>query len=137
MNGIIHSDNYNEIPKVIKSGNLRAGNITWMTPCFYQTHKLINEDKYKAAISIQAYSHVQKKDPNHEYVEYFNYVVSGKSDLRRFYPNADFDYFVFKTTVKEEFKSKTCKKTPGDGKFNKIRKLKFGSVIHTRNFKIK
>ena len=36
------SDNYYEKPEIIKSSYLYASNITWMTSCYYQTHKLIN-----------------------------------------------------------------------------------------------
>jgi len=102
------SDNYNEIPQVIKSSYIYSGNITWMTPCYYQTHKLINEGSTEAAISIQAYSHVESKDPNEQYTESFNYIVPGNSDLRRFYPNADFDYDKLEEIVKSEINTKTC-----------------------------
>jgi len=76
---------------LIKKGYLHPGDITWMTPCFYQTHKLTNEGSTGASISIQGYQHTWQSDKSFEtFSESFNFYnllanrikVAGKSDWK-------------------------------------------------------
>ena len=88
-------------PKVIKTGFINAGNIAWMTPFNYQTHKLTNEGN-SVAISIQAYAHTDS-NTGKVYSETFNYIKSGDPELHHFYPNEDFSYDNLERIVLEEY----------------------------------
>jgi len=77
------------------------GNITWMTPFFYQTHRLCNESKDSVAITIQSYAHTGKNTEG-EYSTIFEYLQpDGK--MGNFYPNEDLSYDDFLKIVKEEY----------------------------------
>lgn len=89
-------------PQVIKTGFINAGDIAWMTPFNYQTHKLTNEDN-SVAISIQAYAHTDSNTGN-VYSETFDYIKSGDPELHHFYPNEDFSYDNLERIVLEENK---------------------------------
>jgi hypothetical protein len=103
------SDNYYEKPEIIKSSYLYASNITWMTSCYYQTHKLINIRNDIAAVSIQAYSHVESQSED-DYLEYFNFILPPSPQLIKFYPNADFKNLTeFENTILNEYKMGKCK----------------------------
>ena len=72
----------NERPILIKSRLLHKGNITWMTPDLYQTHRLFNPSDKTAAISIQAYAHLRDKQNDHD--EKFNYITGNQGPWSKF-----------------------------------------------------
>ncbi len=96
---------------LIKKGYLHPGDITWMTPCFYQTHKLTNEGSTGASISIQGYQHTWQSDKSFEtFSESFNYVKPPDESLKQFYPNIDFEFAEFKTLLRNEYNTEMCYK---------------------------
>lgn len=99
------SDEVNEELKPAMVGNIVKGDITWMTPCYYQTHKLINENSTTAAMSIQSYAHVETVS-NHS--ESFNYILPNEGKLKRFYPNSDYTFDELIEIVLREYRTKTC-----------------------------
>ncbi len=90
-------------PRVIKSGLINAGDIAWMTPFNYQTHKLTNEGN-SVAISIQAYSHTDSNTGKF-YSETFNYIKPDDAKLHHFYPNEDFSYDNLERIVLGEYRT--------------------------------
>jgi hypothetical protein len=115
------SDNYNEKPKVIKSAILHKNDLTWMTPCYYQTHKLISIDKDKAGVSIQGYAHIHSSNLYEKYKDFFNFILPPSPKLIEFYPNRDFifDFKEFLNITISELDSKNCKLGSGNiFKFN-------------------
>ena len=116
------SDNYNEIPKVIKSAILHKNDLTWMTPCYYQTHKLISIDKDKAAVSIQGYAHIHSSNPYEKYKDFFNFILPTSPKLIEFYPNRDFifDFKEFMNITIAELDANKCKLGSGNFFLNLI-----------------
>jgi hypothetical protein len=95
----------NEEIKPVKVGYISKGDITWMTPCYYQVHKLINENATTAAISIQSYSHVETVE---DHSESFNYILPNDGTLKKFYPTSDYTFENLIDIVMREYRTQTC-----------------------------
>lgn len=92
----------------IKCEYLNKGQITWMTPDAYQTHRLSNADNRTATISIQAYSHVDSEIFLDEKFNYINDSYPDDPTLRAFFPKQDVFIDDMLERVQKEFKYKTC-----------------------------
>ncbi|RNA02692.1 cysteine dioxygenase [Brachionus plicatilis] len=103
FNPLTERNNIYEDP--VKTISLHAGQITWLTPNMYQTHRLTNLNSTRAAISIQAYSHLNDFD-NHE--ESFNYILPNGGDLKRFYPTPDYTFEDLIEITKTEYEQNIC-----------------------------
>jgi hypothetical protein len=91
-----------EMPKPINILTLKAGDITWMTPFYYQTHRLSNE-KDSAAITIQAYAYTNKNtEVSKGEINVFQYLTPNNG-LGYFHPNEDLSYDEFKTKILNEY----------------------------------
>jgi len=87
-------------PICIGTQYFEPGNITWMTPFHFQTHRLCNEGD-SVAITIQSYAHTGKNTEG-EFSENFEYLQpDGKKG--NFYPNEDISYDDLLKIVKEEY----------------------------------
>lgn len=96
---------FNETPKPVKTGYLVPGDITWMTSNYYQTHKLLNLNSTRSAVSVQAYAYSSSEI---EFHESFNYVLQNDGALHRFYPTADYSFEELKKIVLNELRNKEC-----------------------------
>lgn len=117
LHGTIKSEYFNPLAfesyeteqiRSIMSVTLKKGEITWMTPDIYQTHRLINENPDEATITIQAYSHL---DSELFLDEKFNYLESNfpaDPHLKPFYPELDLYYDDLINTVVHEYTNKQC-----------------------------
>lgn len=103
FNPLTETNNMYQEP--VKTTSLHAGQITWLTPTMYQTHRLTNLNSTRAAISIQAYSHLNDFD-NHE--ESFNYILPNSGDLKRFYPTSDYTFEDLIEITKAEYEKNIC-----------------------------
>ena len=113
LHGEIVSEYYNplpvfgyEAPMRIGVCSLKAGQLTWMTPDAYQTHRLFNPRNDTAAITLQAYAHVSSSEREHD--EKFNYVVDDDPHLKHFYPKSDFFFKDMMQRVRQEWREKKC-----------------------------
>jgi len=118
LSGELRSEWYNPIYNITaepvhfyKYDNLKKGEITWMTPDFYQTHKLHNQNMKNSAISLQGYANMvcmdsQKCDDSNK--EYFEYIIKGVGEMKKFYPTKDFDFTEIKSTLNNEYYNNTC-----------------------------
>lgn len=112
LQGTISSEWYNPIvnnshekPQRIKTSDVNKGDITWMLPHIYQTHKLINNRNDTAAITVQAYAYPEDAT---ELLDHFYYVLPGDPILHEFYPNADIMFEDLLPIVMAEFAANTC-----------------------------
>ncbi|MCA9707572.1 MAG: cysteine dioxygenase family protein [Myxococcales bacterium] len=84
--------------------DLVAGQVTWLSPDYYQTHQLFNPapEGFMCA-TLQCYRY---PDDDREHYEYFDYLTQGQDGqwtIARFYPNSDMDFLTFKRKIKEEW----------------------------------
>jgi len=115
LDGEIESEWFNPIweytgekAEVVKTGSCKSGEVTWMTPCFYQTHRLTNRNSKGAAITLQGYEHTWQSNPRDQYSESFNYIVDGDPALKFFYPKIDFYYSKLEEQLKNEYNTRSC-----------------------------
>ena len=82
----------------LKQFSVKEGDVTWISPNWYQTHKLWNStDDYCATIQCYQYG-----DNNNISWPYFDYL--GTTDLiDEFLPDSDFDFLPMKTVVMAEY----------------------------------
>ena len=77
-----------------------------MSPDYYQTHKLINDNSTRSAITIQAYAYTG--NGKYGYSESFNYILPNEGELKNFYPTADYTITELERIVMHEFETKSC-----------------------------
>ena len=91
LHGAIRVSNYNKTWKgnqeELLSFTVSKGDITWMSPNWFQTHKLSNESEDHFCATIQCYKFGERDDIQWPY---FNYLV-GES-VEDFLPIGDFDF---------------------------------------------
>ncbi|MCI5148232.1 MAG: hypothetical protein D3916_02320 [Candidatus Electrothrix sp. MAN1_4] len=91
-------------PSVLKPwGNIIAhkGNVTFLTPNYYQIHKLFNpspKDSGDFCATIQCYKY-SAEDLAH--YECFDYIKKG--EVKHFLPDSDWSYLDFKKAIQEEW----------------------------------
>lgn len=78
------------------------GDVTFLTPDYYQIHQLFNPTAAggEFCATIQCYRY---PDDNTQHYEYFDYI-DGNS-IQQFTPDSDWDYLTFKTLIKAEWES--------------------------------
>ena len=106
--GSIHINIYNKQAstteaKPLKEFDAHAGDITWISRNWYQTHKLENiTDDFCATIQCYNYDAGDKTHwPNFDY-------VSENETIEEFLPNSDFSFRKMRTDVLEEYKQSRC-----------------------------
>ena len=93
-----HADIKEAIP--IRTFDVHKGDLTWISPNWYQTHMLWNHtDDYCA--TIQCYQYSENDDCQWPYFDY----VSSSNVIEEFLPNSDFTYREMKEKVMAEYRS--------------------------------
>lgn len=78
-----------------------AGDVTFLTPDYYQIHQLQNpspKDGGDFCATIQCYRYA---NDDSQHYEYFDYLEDGK--IERFDPDSDWKYLDFKETIQQEW----------------------------------
>ncbi|KXX72965.1 Cysteine dioxygenase [Madurella mycetomatis] len=81
----------------------QQGQITWLSPQYYQIHQLSNPYE-SVCCTIQCYRY-EDNDDTHSGV--FTYV-DGENGTRQFSPSSDMEFNVFRTKIKEEWAQRTA-----------------------------
>lgn len=108
LHGEITVTNYNQLQDyeemVPYAENVfKKGDVTFITPELYQTHKLFNARDDTACITIQSYRY---PDADHEHYEYFDYIEKDKNNvtsIEHFYPSSDLSFEELMGTVRYEY----------------------------------
>ena len=102
LHGGLRVEIYNrDMKTTIKHYNIQKGDITWMSPFWYQSHRLFNDtDDFSATIQCYRYGVSDTKQ-----WPYFDYINEGGSK-EEFLPNSDFNFTEFYETVLAEYSSK-------------------------------
>jgi len=80
--------------------DLVAGQVTWLSPDYYQTHQLLNPaPEGSMCATLQCYRY---PDTDREHYEYFDYLTQC-NETKQFYPNSDMDFLEFKEKIKKEW----------------------------------
>ena len=77
---------------------LDAGTVTFLTPRYFQIHKLHNPAAQGMTATIQCYRY---PDEDGVHYEYFDYVQDGR--IQHFLPDSDWEYLDFKRLIKAEW----------------------------------
>jgi len=91
-------------PKAIKKFDAKEGDITWISPDWFQTHQLMNNtDDFCATIQCYRYS-----DEDNIHWPGFDYFAEGsgqndKDHLDVFYPDSDFTFLNMRSKVLAEY----------------------------------
>ena len=85
----------------LKKITLSEGDVTWISPNWYQTHQLINDMSGDYCATLQCY---QYGDEDQHHWPYFNYV-SEQDQIEDFLPNSDFQFISLREKLLEEYKS--------------------------------
>lgn len=76
-----------------------AGDVTFLTPSLYQTHRLRNKNPPgQLTATLQCYRY---PDDDTQHYEYFDYI--GPSGIQQFRPCSDWDYLEFKSLIRDEW----------------------------------
>jgi len=97
----------NEDQSPIKKVILNKGDITWMTPEFYQTHKLRNAREDTMSATIQCYTYLGNDSKHHEA---FDYVSELDRKMHHFRPRSDFSYQDLLNLVEGEYMRSNLRK---------------------------
>lgn len=105
LHGSITSEYYpelnTELLRYYRKATLREGDVTWLSPDFYQTHRLRNEgEPWQTCITIQCY---QYGAADRRHYEFFDYIDESAKQVRQFLPHSDWSYGDFKAQLKEEW----------------------------------
>jgi len=85
----------------LKIVTISKGDVTWISPNWYQTHRLINDTSGDYCVTIQCY---QYGDDDDRHWSYFDYV-SEKNQIECFLPDSDFHFITLREKLLEEYKS--------------------------------
>lgn len=104
LHGAIKVSNYNktwkdeESQQELSSFTATKGDVTWMSPNWFQTHKLTNESSDQFCATIQCYKYGIEDE---QQWPYFNYL-DGET-LQEFLPNSDFDFNKLREELLKEY----------------------------------
>jgi len=86
-------------PLPILTKRFKKGDVTYLTPLIYQTHRLKNLDPKKVCITLQAYQYLET-DYNH--YETFDYL-DRDGNIHHFNPNSDAELIYLLGNVTSEY----------------------------------
>ena len=89
--------------KPIKCFIASKGDVTWISPNWYQTHMLHNTSDKEYCATIQCYKY---GDEDHLHWPYFDYL-DGK-DVKEFKPDSDFEFKDLRTRLLAEYRKDHC-----------------------------
>ncbi|KAF9114751.1 hypothetical protein BGX30_006494 [Mortierella sp. GBA39] len=106
LHGDIWVELYSELnPKItdyFTEAVFHEGEVTYLTPEYYQVHKLVNRNPPgNMTATIQCYRY---PDDSTVHWEYFDYLDGDK--IKRFLPNSDWEYFEFRALIRAEWANK-------------------------------
>eukprot|EP01038_Epipyxis_sp_PR26KG_P009291 gene9291-12519_t len=91
------------LPDEYLTSELEKNEITFLTPQFYQIHRLRNESPDNlTAITLQSYRYKENDDIHYEYFDW----VDDTGKIHSFNPNADSYYRDFKEIIRQEWSRK-------------------------------
>ena len=85
----------------LKKIKISKGDVTWISPNWYQTHQLINDTSGDYCATLQCY---QYGDEDQHHWPYFNYV-SEQDQIEDFLPNSDFQFISLREKLLKEYQS--------------------------------
>jgi len=79
-----------------------AGEVTFLTPDYYQIHRLFNPSPKGGSFcaTIQCYRY---PDDDLRHYEYFDYIEDGH--VKQFLPDSDWTYLAFKEAIRQEWQA--------------------------------
>ncbi len=80
-----------------------AGDVTFLTPQYYQIHRLSNPSPYPGGdfcATIQCYRYANK---DRQHYEYFDFIDDEKHHVEHFRPDSDWAYLDFKRLIQKEW----------------------------------
>lgn len=106
LHGVIRVDLFaglkHNLQGAFATADFRAGQVTFLSPEFYQVHRLRNlQPGGKMTVTIQCYRY---SPDDSEHYEFFNYL-NGNGVPEKFTPDSDCSYLTFKRIVKEEWET--------------------------------
>ncbi len=85
------------------------GEVTFLSPQFYQIHKLINKNPAgHMTATIQCYRYPASDTAHYEYFDY----VAEDGTIQQFTPNSDCEYLAFKAIVRKEWEAARLAEQP-------------------------
>ena len=87
----------------LTSFTAKQGDVTWISPNWFQTHKLTNESSNMYCATIQCYKYGCEEDLMWPYFDY----LDGKT-VKEFLPDSDFDYTKLREDLLEEYRRDHC-----------------------------
>jgi len=86
--------------KPLKILTIAKGDVTWISPNWYQTHQLINDTPgADYCATIQCYQYGNENDQHWPYFDY----VSDQNHIEDFLPNTDFNYIELREELLKEY----------------------------------
>ena len=89
--------------QVLRSFTAKQGDVTWISPNWFQTHKLTNESSNMYCATIQCYKYGCEEELMWPYFDY----LDGKT-VKEFLPDSDFDYKKLREDLLEEYRRDHC-----------------------------
>lgn len=83
----------------LTSFTAKQGDVTWISPNWFQTHKLTNESSNMYCATIQCYKYGCEEELMWPYFDY----LDGKT-VKEFLPDSDFDYTELREDLLEEYR---------------------------------
>ena len=83
----------------LKILTIAKGDVTWISPNWYQTHQLINDTSGDYCATIQCYQYGNENDQHWPYFDY----VSDQNQIEDFLPNTDFNYIELRDELLKEY----------------------------------
>ncbi|KAF9941757.1 hypothetical protein BGZ67_004095 [Mortierella alpina] len=105
---VLHGDIWVELypelnPKITKyftEAVFHAGEVTYLTPEYYQVHKLVNRNQPgNMTATIQCYRYPKDSTKHWEYFDYLD-----GNDIKKFVPDSDWQYLDFREKIRAEWK---------------------------------
>ena len=87
----------------LTSFTAKQGDVTWISPNWFQTHKLTNESSNMYCATIQCYKYGCEEELMWPYFDY----LDGKT-VKEFLPDSDFDYTKLREDLLEEYRRDHC-----------------------------
>ena len=83
----------------LKTLTIAKGDVTWISPNWYQTHQLVNNTSGDYCATIQCYQYGNENDQHWPYFDY----VSDQNQIEDFLPNTDFNYIELREELLKEY----------------------------------
>lgn len=97
-----------------EKAELHAGQVTWLSPGYYQTHQLFNPMPVgHMCATLQCYRYPATDRVHDEYFHYLSEVAPGIYEIKKFYPNSDMGFLDFKAAVRAEWECDISSSTVG------------------------